>query len=110
MKIKRFNESTQPINENVVLYRLVSVPEGEPLVVDTENPGKYYFQDESDIKPEVLGEHGGDYHVIKVHTTSDNIDEEASEAESEKHNCKCVVLKDDSQVEIDMITPLKNAA
>jgi hypothetical protein len=110
MKIKRFNESTQPINENVVLYRLVSVPQGEPLVVDTENPGKYYFQSESDIKPDVLGENGGEYHVIKVNTTSDNVDKEASERESETHKCKCVVLKDDSKVEIDMISPLKKAA
>jgi hypothetical protein len=38
------------------------------------------------------------------------VDKEASERESETHKCKCVVLKDDSKVEIDMISPLKKAA
>ena len=104
MRIKKFNES---INENIVLYRLISVPKGEPLVIDIENPGKFYFQNESDINPDVLGENEGEYHMIKVHTTSDNIDEEASEKESEIHKCKCIVLRDDSKSEIDLIKPLK---
>jgi hypothetical protein len=106
MKIKRFNESNS-INENVTLYRLVSVPKGEKLVVDVENPGKFYFQSESDINPSVLGDKSGDLHVIKVQTTSDNIDQEKSEAESGSHNCKCVVLKDDSKAEVALIEPYK---
>lgn len=107
MKIRRFNESTQIINENVTLYRLVSVPKGEPLVVDTENPGKFYFQTESDIDTSVMKDKPGDMHVIKINTTSENIDTEKSEIESELHKCKCVVLKDDSKAEIANIEPYK---
>lgn len=107
MKIRRFNESIQSINENVTLYRLVSVPKGEPLVVDTENPGKFYFKSENDIDTSVMKDKPGDIHVIKVNTTSDNIDKEKSELESELHNCKCVVLKDDSKADIAYIEPYK---
>ena len=109
MKIKKFNESNS-INENVTLYRLVSVPKGEKLVVDIENPGKFYFQKESEIDPSVLKNKSGDLHVIKVQTTSDNIDQEKSEIESGSHNCKCVVLKDDSKAEVALIEPYKKTA
>ena len=110
MKIKRFNESHQSVNENVTLYRLVSVPKGEPLVVDIENPGKFYFQSEAEIDPSILKNDGGELHVIKVNTTSDNIDQEVSDAESESHNCKCIVLKDDSKAEVSLIEPYKKSA
>ncbi len=107
MKIRRFNESTKSINENVTLYRLVSVPKGEPLVVNTENPGKFYFKSKGDIDTSVMKGKLGDLHVIKVNTTSNNIDTDKSEIESELHKCKCVVLKDDSKADIDNIEPYK---
>jgi len=108
MKIKKFNESI--VNENVNLYRLVCVPKGEPLVVNTENPGRFYFQSESEIDPSVLDGKTGDLHVIQIKTTSDNIDESESEIESEAHGCKCVVLKDDTHAEVEKIEPYKKAA
>lgn len=91
----------------IELYRLVAVGEGEHLVVDTENPGKYYFRNEEDANTDVLSKQGKEYHVIKVVTDGSNIDDAASKAESEKHGCECVVLKDESKAEIQNIEPFK---
>lgn len=111
MKIRRFNESFQPINESVsTLYRLVSVPKGEPLVVDTLNPGKYYFVNKNAIDTSLI-DNDGDLHVIKVTTPSSNIDSEASELESRESGKgignAIVVLKDDSKATIENIEPYK---
>jgi hypothetical protein len=110
MRIKRFNESK--INESTaILYRLVSVPQGEHLVVNTKDPGKYYFKSEGDVDPTVLDNHqGGELHIIKVETDASNIDDSASNQESDKNGCDCVVLKDSSDAEIVEITPYKMAA
>ena len=114
MKIKRFNESVQSVNENVTLYRLVSVPKGEPLVVDTESPGKFYFNNETGIDPSLLKNDGGDLHVIKITTPSDNIDSEASKSESDANGKQIgnaiVVLSDPTLAEVESITPYKKVA
>lgn len=98
------NESK--INESVTLYRIVPVPAGESLVVDTDSPGKYYFKDKSDVKPDVLTKKGLEYFIVEVETDSSNIDDVLSEEESEEHGCKCVVLSDDSKAEVKQITKL----
>lgn len=108
MKIKRFNESKK--DKEVTLYRLVCVPEGKPLVVDTDNPGKYYFDSKDDVDPSVLKKKSGDFHLIKVNTPESNIDDDKSEELSALHKCKCVVLKSPSMVEIEKIEPYKKAA
>lgn len=107
IKFNQFiNESTK-INESINLYRIVAVGSGEDLVVDTKNPGKYYFKNESDIDVDVLKKKGDEYHIIKVKTDSSNIDEDLSKVESEKHGCECVVLKDDSKVEYEGTEPFE---
>jgi hypothetical protein len=110
MEVKKFSEfinESEKINESVELYRLVAVGPEEDLVVDTDNPGKYYFKNEHDINPDVLKKKGEEYHVIKVTTDESNIDEELSKEESAKHGCECVVLKDDSKVEYEGSEPFK---
>ena len=97
-KGSKINESS---NAPVTLYRVVGVGDGEPLVVDTKNPGKHYFRSEDVIDLNILKKQVDEYHVIKVKTTESNIDEELSDDE-------CVVLKNDALVEVDGITPLKN--
>jgi hypothetical protein len=93
-------------SNTVELYRVVGVPSGESLVINTKNPGLYYFRNEEDIDTDVLSKDGDEYHVIKVKTTESNIDEELSAQESEKQGHDCVVLKDDSSVTYDGSTPL----
>lgn len=114
MKINKFSQfikediDTDTIIQNdstTTLYRIVSVKDGDPLVVDTQNPGKYYFKSESDLDKTVLDHQGDEYHLITVTTSSSNIDDEMSQQESEKNGCDCVVLKDDSKVEIESIIP-----
>ena len=110
MDVKKFTDfikESVKINEKIELYRLVSVGNDEDLVIDVYNPGKYYFKDEGDIKPEVLKKQSGNYHIIKVTTDESNIDEELSKIESDKHNCDCVVLKDDSKAEYEGSEPFK---
>jgi len=105
----RFKNS-EKINEDsstpVTLYRVVAVGDNEPLVVDTKKPGKYYFRSEEEINLDALKKRSNEYHIIEVTTIESNIDEGLSEAESEKNGCECVVLKDDSAVELIGITPL----
>lgn len=109
MKIKRFKDSF--INESksgdITLYRLVAVGDGEDLVVDTKNPGKFYFKNKKDIDTDVIKKQSNEYHVIKVVTDKSNIDDELSLVESDIHNCDCVVLVDDSKVEIKGIEPFE---
>lgn len=107
IKFKEFIKESIKISESVELYRLVSIGADEDLVIDTKNPGKYYFASESDIDKDVLKKQGEEYHVIKITTDESNIDEELSKEESEKHGCNCVVLKDDSLVEFEGTTPFK---
>jgi hypothetical protein len=95
----------ESVDTKLVLYRLVAVESDEPLVVDTKNPGKYYFKNEKDVTTEVLKKKGEEYHVIKVSVSSSNVDEDLSKEESEKHGCDCVVLKDDSKVEYEGTEP-----
>lgn len=104
-KFTQFINESKSVNESVKLFRLVAVGHGEDLVVDTKNPGKYYFKKESDLDTEVLKKKGEEYHIIKVTTDSSNIDEELSKEESGKHGCECVVLKDDSKVEYEGSEP-----
>ena len=105
VKFGEFVKESHRINESVNLYRLVSVGENEDLVVDTEDPGKYYFKSESDINKEALSKKGKEYHVIEVETDDSNIDDSLSEQESEKQGCECVVLKDGTKAKIKSITP-----
>lgn len=107
--VKRLNESNL-VNESVTLYRLVSVGNNEPLVVDTKKPGKYYFQSEKDMDIDVLKKKGQEYHVLTVETDSNNIDQVASEEESSKHGCKCVVLKNETGAKLVKTEPYKLAA
>ena len=107
IKFNQFINESNKINESVELYRLVSIGSDEDLVIDTKNPGKYYFASESDIDKDVLKKKGDEYHVIKIRTDNSNIDDELSKEESKKHGCNCVVLKDDSKVEFQGTTPLK---
>jgi hypothetical protein len=107
IKFKQFINESQKVNESVELYRLVAVGPDEDLVINTDNPGKYYFKSEMDVKPEVLSKKGEEYHIIKITTDESNIDEELSREESEKHGCECVVLKDDAQVEYEGTNPFK---
>jgi len=97
----------EEIDTKLVLYRLVAVESDEPLVVDTKNPGKYYFKNEKDVTTEVLKKKGDEYHIIKVTVSSSNIDEDLSKEESQKHGCDCVVLKDDSKIEYEGTEPFK---
>ena len=107
VKFTQFLKESQSINESIDLYRLVAVGEDEHLVVDTNNPGKYYFQSKNDIKKDVVSKDAKEYHVIKVTTSDSNIDKELSDQETEKQGCVCVVLKDDSKADIESITPFK---
>ena len=107
MRIKRFNESIQKVNESKTLYRLVRVPNGEPLVVDIESPGKFYFQNIKDIDESLLKGEKGDLHVIKVTTDDNNIDDNASEASTGANVTKVIVLKDPSKAEVQSIEPYK---
>jgi len=108
MKITKFGQFiNEEVSNPIDLYRLVAVPEGEKLVVDTENPGKYYFKNKKDADISVLSNPGKEYHIIKVTTSKSNIDEDLSAIESETQGCDCVVLKDDSEVEIENIEPFK---
>lgn len=97
----------EEVDTKLVLYRLVAVGPDEHLVVDTKNPGKYYFKNEKDVTTEVLKKKGEEYHVIKVTVSSSNIDEDLSKIESEKHGCECVVLTDDSKVEYEGTEPFE---
>jgi hypothetical protein len=116
MRIRKVTDEL--IRENAggetTLYRLVSVPHGQPLVVNTKEPGKFYFSNEKALDPSLLKNKGGDIHVIKVTTPSSNIDSEASKQESESHGKKLlnavVVLEDPSKAKIMSIEPYKKAA
>ena len=113
MRIRKFTDNK--LNENATgdatLYRLVSVPEGDHLVINTKEPGKYYFQTEKDIDPKVLKDNSGEMHVIKVQTPNSNINKEESETETEAHGGgKIVVLNDPSDAKIQSIEPYKKAA
>ena len=110
MEVKSFTKfiNEGKIYESVTLYRAVAVGEGEDLVVDTKNPGKYYFKNKSDVDPSILSKVGTEYHIVEVTTDEGNIDEELSRLESEKNGCDCVVLIDDTDVGLDSITPLKD--
>ena len=110
-KIKSFNNFK--INESsetgdIELYRLVCVGKGEKLVVDTENPGKYYFKNEEDVNTDVLNKKGNEYHIITVVTDMSNIDHTASADESEEHGCECIVLNDETKATIKKIEPLED--
>jgi len=104
-KGSKINESS---NDPVTLYRVVAVGDGEPLVVDTKSPGKYYFRHQEEINLDALKKRSNEYHVIEVNTTESNIDEELSEIESEKNGCECVVLKSETAVAVMGITPLND--
>ena len=95
MDVKKFTDfikESVKINEKIELYRLVSVGNDEDLVIDVDNPGKYYFKDEGDIKPEVLKKQSGNYHIIKVTTDESNIDEELSKIIPQLEYKKIIVV------------------
>lgn len=115
MIVQKFSEVVnESVDSETTLFRLVTVPHGKPLVVDTKNPGKYYFANKNSIDPSVLKNKGGDLHLLKVNTSSSNIDKESSEEESAAHGKKLlnalVVLKDPSKAHIISIEPYKKAA
>lgn len=99
MKIKRFNSVIKESNSSeVILYRLVGVPKGEPLVINTENPGKFYFKTKNSANKNVLKNKTGDIWIMEVSTNSDNISSDSDNV---------IVLDNPKSSEILSIMPFK---
>ena len=97
MIIEKFKDSL--IQESVkqkTVYRLVRVPVGEPLVVETDNPGKYYFQSKKVADPSLMKTKKGNLWILEVMTNSDNISSEEDGV---------IILKDPKKAEIQSIMP-----
>lgn len=111
MIVQKFAEVINESKGDTTLFRLVSVPHGSPLVVDTKNPGRYYFTTQKSIDPSILKNKSGDLHLLKVTTPSSNIDNQASSEESKVHGKNSVVvIEDPSKAQIISIEPYKKAA
>lgn len=55
----------------------------------------------------MLEKKGDDLYLITVKCDKDNIDKERSESETAKQGCECVVVKDDSKLELVSVEPFK---
>ena len=89
-------------SDDMTLYRLSA-----HHVVDLKEPGDFYVKSMEDIDPSLLEKPGDSLFLITVKCDKDNIDVEKSEAETAKQGCDCVVVKDDSKLELVSVEPFK---
>jgi len=96
MIIRKFNNLIKESKEDLTLYRLLRIPEGEPLVVKFDDPGKYYFKSKKTADPSLLKNQTGDLWMMEVITDSGNI---ASEDDN------VIVIDDPRIAKIQSIIP-----
>ena len=89
-------------SDDMTLYRLSA-----HHVVDLKEPGDFYVKSMQDVDPSLLEKPGSTLYLITVKCDKDNIDVEKSEAETAKQGCDCVVVKDDSKLELVSVEPFK---
>ena len=100
---------TEFINESkgteMTLYRVVPIKDKDKL--DVNEPGIYFVSSKGKIKDLKLKSKSGDMYLMTVKANSSDIDEKASEKESENQGFKVVALKDESDAEIVKVEPYK---
>lgn len=96
MIIRKFNSLIKESKEDLTLFRLVRVPEGEPLVINFDEPGKYYFKSKKSADPQLLKNKTGDIWVMEVTTDSNNV---ASEDDN------VIVIEDPKMAKVQSIIP-----
>lgn len=111
MIIKKFNEllkESASVNESMTLYRVVPLKGTEKL--DVNDPGKYYVTSKSNIKDIKLKSKAKDYYLVTVKANADDVDQTASEKETEAQGTKVVALKNGADKEIVKVEPYKMSA
>jgi hypothetical protein len=111
MIIKKFNQlvkESASVNESMTLYRVVPLKGSEKLNVN--DPGKYYVASKSNIKDITLKGKANDYYLVTIKANTDDVDQSASEKETEIQGSKVIALKSGAEKEIVKIEPYKMSA
>lgn len=109
MQITKFTDYVK-VNESagLTLYRVVPIKKGEKLNVN--DPGTYYVDSKSKIKDLTLKSESGDMYVVTINAKASDINDKASEKESDIQGVKVIALNKDADKDIVSIQPYKKAA
>jgi hypothetical protein len=101
-KYENFISENVETQDGLLLYRLSS-----HHIIDLKEPGDFYVKSLSDVNPDLLKKSSDELYLITVKSDKENIDLDKSEAETVKQGCECVVVKDDSKLELVSVEPFK---